>query len=178
MSNSLQKTMPGARHSMTGRKVRWGEQLLAYILLIPAVSVFAVSGWYPLLRTLASSFFRVRLAGESTFVGFLNYQKMLTNSLFVTAWKNSFEFVLWSPFMGFLLPAVLSILVNEARRLAGVFRLVYYLPVVIPITVAMVIWRAFYYPDSTGLINFLLSRVGLPSQFWLLKWEWTLISWS
>lgn len=108
MFNSLPKTMTPAREPMTGPKTRWAEQLLAYILLIPAVSIFAVFGWYPLIRTLVSSFFHVRLAGESTFVGLLNYRKMLADPLFITAWKNSLEFVLWSLLLGFLLPVVLD----------------------------------------------------------------------
>jgi len=43
--------------------------------------------------------------------------------------------------MGFLIPIVVSIMVNEMRLAQGFFRLVYFLPTVIPITVTLLIWR-------------------------------------
>ncbi len=154
------------RRSSWWRRVRWPEQISAYLFLLPALIIFAIFAWYPMIKTVIFSFQNVSLNGSSTWVGFDNFERMLIDPNFVIAWKNSLLFASFSLAMGFFIPIFISIMVNEVRRAKGFFRLVYFLPTVIPITIAMVIWRLIYNPDN-GFLNAVLHIFHIPPQSWL-----------
>lgn len=148
------------------QRIRWSEQIPAYLFLAPALIVFALFAWYPILQTVVFSFQNVRLSGESSWVGLKNFERMLIDPAFGQAWSNSFQFAAISLALGFLVPIFVGIMINEMRRAKGFFRLVYFLPTVIPITVAMLIWRVIYAPDN-GILNSLLVALGGKPQLWL-----------
>ena len=116
--------------------------------LLPALIVFALFAWYPIIKAIQMSFQNVSLAGESTWVGLDNYALMLKDPAFDIAWRNSLQFALWSLLLGYLLPMVIAILVREMRHAQGFFRVVYFLPTVVPVAIAIIIWRFLYDPDA------------------------------
>jgi multiple sugar transport system permease protein len=163
-SESASKSL--ASRTRTRRQIRWPEQITAYLFLAPALIIFAVFAWYPILKTVVFSFQNVSLNGDSTFVGFTNFNRMLIDPAFTVAWRNSFLFATLSILMGFLIPILVSIMVNEMRHFQGFFRLVYFLPTVIPITVSLLIWRLIYTPNN-GFLNAVFALVGGKPQAWL-----------
>lgn len=146
--------------------LRWQGQISAWLFLLPALLVFSVFAWYPILKTVVFSFQNVSLNGESTWVGLDNFQRMLNDPLFRIAWQNSFLFASLSLMMGFFVPILVAIMVNEMRRAKGFFRLVYFLPTVIPITITILIWRLMYTPDN-GYLNAVLGTIGIEPRAWL-----------
>jgi len=148
----------------------WGmrlrKQLLAYAFLLPALIVFSLFAWYPIIKGIEMSFQNVSLSGDSTWVGLDNYALMLKDPAFAIAWRNSLQFALWSLLLGYLLPIVIAILVREMRHAQGFFRVVYFLPTVVPGAIAIIIWRFLYDPDA-GLLNAILTQMGFSRQFWL-----------
>ena len=148
------------------QRIRWSEQLPAYLFLLPALLVFGVFAWYPIVKTVIYSFQNVNLGGDSTWVGLDNFQRMLIDPDFVTTWRNSFLFASLSLAMGFWIPILVSIMINEMRHARGFFRIVYFLPTVIPITISIIIWRMLYSSDN-GYFNALLHLFGISSQSWL-----------
>lgn len=147
-------------------KSRLSQQVTAYLFLLPALILFSVFAWNPILKAIEMSFQKVTLAGESTWVGLDNYSLMLKDPAFEAAWRNSFQFALWSIVLGFLLPVALAVLVREMRVARGFFRIVYFLPTVVPSAIAIIIWRFIYDPDA-GLLNEVLMQFGVARQFWL-----------
>jgi multiple sugar transport system permease protein len=91
---------------------------------------------------------------------------MLKDPAFGLAWSNSLQFAIISVLIGFFIPIFVSIMVNEMRQAKGFFRLVYFLPTVIPISVSILIWRMIYSGDN-GLLNAVLGQFGVASQSWL-----------
>ncbi len=150
----------------TRRRPRWSEQINAYLFLAPALIVFGIFAWYPIVQTVIFSFQKVNLLGGSTWVGLNNFQRMLKDPAFGIAWNNSIQFALLSVAIGFFIPIFVSIMVNEMRQAKGFFRLVYFLPTVIPISVSILIWRMIYSGDS-GLLNAVLAQVRIGPQAWL-----------
>lgn len=148
------------------RRIRWSEQIPAYLFLLPALIVFGLFAWYPILKTVMFSFQKVSLNSESTWIGFENFRRMLIDPAFGQAWVNSFQFASLSLLMGFFIPIFVAIMVNEMRGLKGFFRLVYFLPTVIPITVSILIWRLIYASDN-GFLNAALVSIGGQAQSWL-----------
>jgi multiple sugar transport system permease protein len=148
------------------RRFRWSEQIPAYLFLLPALLVFGLFAWYPIIKTFIFSFQRVSLNGESTWVGLNNFHRMLIDPAFGYAWMNSITFASLSVMMGFLIPVFIAIMINEMRRAKAFFRLVYFLPTVIPITVSILIWRLIYASDN-GVLNAAISLIGVQPQSWL-----------
>lgn len=150
----------------TTRRFNWQRQLVAYGFLLPALLVYGLFAWYPIIKTVIFSFQKVSLNSESTWVGLNNFRRMLIDPLFGIAWTNSLVFASLSILMGFLLPVFVSIMINEMRRAKAFFRLAYFLPTVIPITVSILIWRLIYASDN-GILNSTLRLLGIQSQSWL-----------
>jgi len=148
------------------KRIRWGNQLAAYAFLAPALIIFAIFAWLPILKTVIFSFQNVNINGDSTWVGFDNIQRMLNDPSFGIAWQNAFQFALLSIAMGYFIPIFVAIMANEMRRGKAFFRLVYFLPTVIPITISLLIWRLIYKTDG-GFLNALLGLLSVPPQAWL-----------
>lgn len=168
----------GRREAENMHKVRllrlpyfWQEQLNAYLFLLPAIILFAIFAWYPILRSILMSFEDVNLAGDSKWVGLDNFNTMIKDPGFSDAWRNSFEFAGLSVVIGFFVPVLVAILVNEMRLAKGFFRLVYFLPAVIPAVISLLVWQELYlvgrFVENQGYFNRLLIELGFEPQFWL-----------
>lgn len=142
------------------------EQISAYVFLLPALILFALFAWLPILKSIQMSFQNVRLGGEATWAGLDNFQLMLKDPVFEIAWKNSLQFAMWSLLLGYFVPVLIAILAREMKNGKGFFRVVYFLPTVVPIAISVIVWRFIYDPDS-GVLNELLGMVGLTRQLWL-----------
>src|SRR5258708_30810212 len=153
-------------HQTWWRRIRWGSQLAAYAFLAPELIIFAIFAWLPILKTVIFSFQNVNINGDSTWVGFDNIQRMLSDPSFGIAWQNAFQFALLSIAMGYFIPIFVAIMANEMRRGKAFFRLVYFLPTVVPITISLLIWRLIYKIDG-GFLNALLGLLSVPPQAWL-----------
>ncbi len=166
LSAATPQTPTGSRRLSWWQRIRWADQASAYLFLAPALIVFALFAWYPILKTVIFSFQNVSLNGDSTWVGFDNFSRMLIDPAFGIAWKNSVAFASISLAMGFFVPILIAVMVNEVRRAKGFFRLVYFLPTVIPITISLIIWRLIYKVDN-GFLNASLHLIGIKPVLWL-----------
>lgn len=161
---ALLRTTP--RRSSARQSLDWRRQGLAYLFLLPMLLIFALVTWYPILSTVLYSFQKVDITGVKGWVGLQNYARMLGNPLFFKTWQNTLQFIGLSLIFGALVPIVLALMINETRRLGPIFQLIIYLPTLIPVAVALLVWRLIYQPEG-GALNSLLQAVGLPAQLWL-----------
>jgi multiple sugar transport system permease protein len=148
------------------RRIDWQKQGLAYLFLLPALIVFSLVIWYPILNTILYSFQKVNINGFQAWVGLSNYVRMFGNPLFYTAWQNILVYIVLSLLMGFMVPLILALIINEMRGQSSFFQTIVYMPTLIPIAVALIVWRQIYAP-SGGILNSLLGMAHLPSQLWL-----------
>jgi ABC-type sugar transport system permease subunit len=150
-----------------GRRVGFGRNTLtALVFLIPALVVFGVFSWWPILRGLLISFQRTNLVDPATWVGLENFRTLFADPLLTTAIRNTLLFVGLALLIGFPAPLLLATVMSTVRRGAGLYRFLVYLPVVIPPVVAILLWKWFYDPGH-GLFNELLGLVGLGPYPWL-----------
>lgn len=148
------------------RRINWQKQGLAYLFLLPALAIFTLVTWYPILNTIVYSFQKVNISGFQGWVGFSNYVRMFGNPLFYTAWQNILTYIILSLLMGFMVPLVLALMINEMRGQSSLFQLIVYLPTLIPIAVALIVWRQIYAP-SGGILNSLIGFLNIEPQLWL-----------
>ncbi|WP_116952392.1 carbohydrate ABC transporter permease [Jiangella endophytica] len=159
-----------AQQGRAARSRRWragGRRELAGLLfLLPAIVIFGLFAWWPIVRGLIISFQRTDLMGTSEWVGLDNFQALFADPLLGTAVQNTLLFVGLGVLIGFPAPLILASVLSTVRRLGGVYRFLVYLPVVIPPVVSVLLWKWFYDPGA-GLFNELLGKVGLGPYPWL-----------
>lgn len=157
-----------------------------YLILLPAVAVILFLTVYPVVQVFATSFYKYNyLNNIHVFRGIANYVSIITDNLFQTSFLNTliFSFVATGVevALGFLL-ALLFYGLFPGKRLAVVI-LVF--PMMISTMVVCAVWRTLYQYDI-GLLNYLLTSLGLPRVGWLNNphlalfsvilvdvWQWT-----
>jgi multiple sugar transport system permease protein len=165
-----------ARDSRMGRvRRKVGDNLLAYAFMAAGILCFAFFSWYPLVKGVILSFQQDNFVIPPYWVGLDNYRLLFDDPLFWTAWKNTVYFTGLALVFGFALPFVIAVLLNEFRHLKGSFRVLVYLPVMLPPVVSVLLWRYFYDPGN-GLFNTILGGVGLPTSQWTQSSSTAMIS--
>ncbi|MGN9774528.1 carbohydrate ABC transporter permease [Micromonospora sp. H33] len=162
----------GPRRTSVARKVR--DNLTGHTFLIGAVLCFVVFSWYPMVRGIVMSFQRTR-RGETTWVGWDNYVRILDDPSFWTAWKNTFYFTVLALVLGYAVPFFVAILLNEFRHAKGYLRILVYLPVMLPPASALFLFKFYAYdPSEAGLFNAILKALHLPTSQWMQSPEMTM----
>ncbi|MGW4497704.1 carbohydrate ABC transporter permease [Micromonospora sp. NPDC004336] len=162
----------GRRSTSLGREVR--DNLTGHAFLIGAVLCFAVFSWYPMIRGIVMSFQRTR-RGETTWVGWDNYARILDDPSFWTAWQNTFYFTVLALVLGYVVPFFVAILLNEFRHAKGYLRILVYLPVMLPPASALFLFKFYAYdPSDAGLLNAILKALHLPTSQWMQSPDMTM----
>jgi multiple sugar transport system permease protein len=131
------------------------------------VACFAVFAWYPMVRGVIMSFQRTR-RGETRWVGWDNYERITSDPAFATAWKNTLYFTVLALIVGYAVPFLVAILLNEFRHAKGYLRVLVYLPVMLPPASALFLFKYYAYdPSDAGLFNAILRALHLPTSQWM-----------
>lgn len=152
------------------KKRKWNQlkaQTYMWILLIPTVIALAICSWYPILSGFYTSFFKTQGYTAVEFVGFKNYVNVLTDTMFLSTLGNTVKYVLWSLLLGGIPPIFIAIIMQEVVHCRRSIRFLTYIPSVTPALAVSVIWMCMYSPASGGLLNYLLSFLGIEPQVWL-----------
>jgi multiple sugar transport system permease protein len=156
----------GDRSRRGGRRRKLTDNLVGWAFLFGAVLCFGIFSWFPMIREVIMSFQRTR-RGVTTWVGWANYERLWHDPAFGAAWRNSLEFTLLALLLGYALPFVVAIVLNEFRHAQGYLRAVVYLPVILPPAAGLFLFKYLYRPDQSGLLNNILHAVGLPQSQWV-----------
>ncbi len=143
------------------------NELDAWILMLPMLIILYLFVWRPSVLGVVWSFFDMRAYTVKGFCGFDNYIKVLTHTKFLPMLWNTVQYVLWSFVIGFLPPLFIAIMLNETVHFKNGFRVLIYIPAVIPGIAAMLMWYFMYYPDQSGLLNMILGKFGAEPYQWL-----------
>ncbi|MFD8810354.1 carbohydrate ABC transporter permease [Streptomyces sp. NPDC059627] len=147
------------------RRRRITDQVRAYGFLLGGLICFALFSWYPAIRAVVISFQKYTPGSSAEWVGTANFTRVLHDPEFSAAWRNTLTFTLLALLIGFAIPFVLALVLNELRHARAFFRVVVYLPVMIPPVVSALLWKWFYDPGA-GLANETLRFLHLPTSNW------------
>jgi raffinose/stachyose/melibiose transport system permease protein len=143
---------------------------------MPALLMYAVFVLLPLLMSIHYSFFRWDGIGPMTWVGLKNYQTVIEVPNLLGTIYNAFRLVLWFSFIPVGLGLIVASVIHRLAtgRLGEISRTVLFLPQVIPLVAAGIIWG--WLLALPGLINQLLTAVGLGgiTRAWLGDFDWAL----
>ena len=158
----------GLWHSARKARLRGKWDKIAIVFVAPWLIQLAVFTLYPLYIALYGSVAEWDILTDTmTYIGFENYAKLLSDPYFFAAIRNSFVYIViqvpLSIIGGFLVALLLNSSVIRGRAL---FRGIYFLPVIVPVVVMSIVWQ-WMYATQSGVINYLLSFLGIGPVPWL-----------
>lgn len=151
------------------------RNLGGWVLLIPCVFCFVICVWQPLISGIILSFFKTRGYDAVQFIGLGNYKAVITNSEFNAALINSIAYTVWSLIIGFMLPMIVAIMLNELVHMNSFFKVSIYFPTMMPSVAAALLWYFMFDPGQGGILNMLLRTLHLPMCQWLQNPHLTII---
>ncbi|MFG2925838.1 carbohydrate ABC transporter permease [Streptomyces sp. NPDC048305] len=156
---------PGG-HLSSGRAAR-GRTGSGLLFVLPFLIVFALFLVWPVLHGLWMSFTDQSLAiRDTTFVGFDNYAEAFGDPDVWSSLGNTAFFTAVSCVPLVLVALAMALLVHSGLAGQWVWRLAFFAPYLLPVTVVTLIWTWLYQPDL-GLGNQLLTTLGLEPVGWL-----------
>ncbi|QHC27682.1 carbohydrate ABC transporter permease [Streptomyces sp. HF10] len=151
------------------------DQLRAYAFLLGGLLCFVLFSWYPAIRAVVIAFQKYTPGSPPRWVGTANFTRVWHDPDFAAAWRNTFSFTVLALLIGFAVPFLLALVLNELRHAKAFFRVVVYLPVMIPPVVSALLWKWFYDPGA-GLANEALRFAHLPTSNWSNGTDTALVS--
>jgi raffinose/stachyose/melibiose transport system permease protein len=152
------------------------EVIVGWLFVLPALLMYAVFVLLPFLLSIQYSFYRWNGIGSMTWVGLKNYRTVLEVPNLLQTISNGFRLVVYFSFIPVTLGLVVASVMQRVAtgRLGSVARTVLFLPQVIPLVAAGIIWG--WLLALPGLINQILKVVGLGSitRAWLGDFDWAL----
>jgi len=145
-----------------------------YLYLAPTLAVLAAFTYFPIAR-LAEMSLHAPGAGTSLgpWTGLSAYAKLFANPLFWRVLGQTLLFVSASVPVAMALALGLALLLDQPLRGVGVFRVLYYTPVVMP-TVAVAALALWMFNANGGIVDYLLRSFGLAPVPWLVSDKWAL----
>jgi multiple sugar transport system permease protein len=162
------RTRPSRAEARAGLAfVAPGLGLILLFFVVPVVAGF-------LLAATDFDIYGIGDLSTARFVGVGNFTALLHDPVFWKALANTFYFVLVGGPLSVAVSLGAAMLVNARLvRFKGLFRTVYFAPVVTTMVAVAVVWRYLYHPRF-GLLNQVLALVGLPDVNWLGDPRWAM----
>ena len=129
--------------------------------------LISLTDWNGLDRLLAPGFM------AEHFIGLDNYKAILTGTEFWKVLKNTLVYILlYIPLM-LMVSTAIAALLSRQRRGVGVFRVLYYIPVLTSWVAASLIWKSLLSPQY-GAMNGILAIFGMEGPGWLTDEKWAM----
>ena len=159
------------------RHLRW--------FVVPALAVVGAVIVFPWLFTVWMSAFDWKIGEAAHFVGLANYLKLATNQRFLEAVGHTAYFTVLAVVVPLILGTAAALIFHREFPFRGALRAIFTMPMMAtPVAVALV-WTMMFHPQQ-GVLNYLLSLVGLPPSLWVYSpslvipslvlveiWHWT-----
>ena len=154
-----------------------GNKRVIIFLIAPAMILISVMVLYPMLVLVVHSFTEWDGLNPATFNGISNYIKLFKDPIFYTGLKNGLIFAGLQALIQIPLATLLAFAVKHSGRIEKkFFRISYYIPAVLSITVVSQLWLSMYNADN-GLINKLFELLGISyRQNWLGDEHWAIVA--
>jgi len=144
------------------------QKRIGFAFVLPTLLYFGAVYFYPLLQSIRLSFYEGGMGRPERFVGLKPYEMVFTDPYFWQTVKNTLYFVVLSVPATVALALGIALLLNriKSNRFRDILSATYFLPLVISLVAAALIWGWIYQPIY-GLANFILGFFGVKPQKWL-----------
>lgn len=154
--------------SAASREKWWG-----FLFISPWIIGFLAFSLFPSVSVLVLGLTEYDLFSKPYWIGLENYERMFAAD--PTFWKsvaNTMYYVLSAVPLRLALAFMLAWMLARQQRGANLFRVLLYLPSVVPFVAMSIIWMWILHP-SLGVLNYLLALIGIPGPNWLGSVQWS-----
>lgn len=149
------------------KRKNWIQDMKALPFLLPFLIAYLIFTIYPIFKGLEMSLYEWTLVQKMDFVGFKNYQRMLSDPQFWRAlWNTTLFVILTTPTM-VIFALVLALLANINTKLQTFFRSSFFIPSILSVAVISFI-AIFMLQPYNGFVNTLIQSIGIEAEpFWM-----------
>jgi multiple sugar transport system permease protein len=141
--------------------------------LLPWIIGFSVFTLYPILSSLYYSLCNYTVVNPPEFIGLRNFINLFTNdAVYIRSLQNSLYVVFVGLTLSTLVTLTVSIMLNN-KLIKGLsfFRVVFFIPTLVPIVINCILWYWILMPDG-GLLNTVLGFIGIEGPGWISSPAW------
>ncbi len=146
-----------------------------FLLSMPYMAHLSLFFVYPVVFSIVLVFHRWDVVTPMEFVGFKNFIRILSDEVFLQSLINTGVFLLLHIPLQIVLALFFAVQLNEKIIARGLFRTIYFLPVVVSGVVVTILFQQLF-SFETGLINQFLFAVGIDQVPWLVSEKWAMPS--
>ena len=157
-------TLPRNKRIMSSTR---REALSGYLFILPTYFLYALFVFLPVLSVIYLSLTRYDIFSLPRFIGLQNFHDLFQDPRLLTVYQNTFYFTFVAVFLNVGIGLLLALALNRTIP-AGfnyLFRLAFFLPVIVSTVFLSVIWSALFATD-TGIVNYYLGLVGIKPVAW------------
>ena len=149
------------------------EMVYGLLFISPWLIGFLIFTLYPIISSLYYSLCDYKVISAPQFIGMENYAALFGDTVFVKALKNTAYMVCFGvPITTFIAVGVSVMMNNKSLKHTGIFRVLFFIPTLVPTVVACLLWIWVMQPE-TGIINRLLGYIGITGPGWLSSPRWS-----
>ena len=152
------------------KKLFYSQKIAPYVFVLPFALTVVLFWMFPIGNGILLSFQDVL---KDEWVGFGNYQRLLSDKIFLKAVYNSAKYMVGTLLLLIPFPMLFATLLNsKLMKKPGLFKSIYFIPALTSVVVAGTIFRLMFGEMETSLANQMIGMFGLEPIKWL-KGEWT-----
>ena len=142
------------------------------LFVIPGIIGFCVFFAYPIFTSVGYGFYNIDLMRGSRWIGLDNYIRLFHDPVFYKALYNTGYYIALFVPLSTVMAIVIAALLNAHVRFRPFFRTLFFLPAIVPVVAAAVMWMWILEPRF-GLVNTVLGLFGIDGPLWLASAEWS-----
>ncbi len=151
--------------------LRRKEEIAGYLFILPWIIGFAVFTAGPIAFSFFLSFHEWNIFNKMKWIGLKNYARLFSDPLFYQSLKVTLEYTVIAVPLSLITGLALALLLYPKVKGTSVFRTIFYTPSVLPMVATATLWIWIYNPQY-GILNYLLSKIGIKGPDWLYSTEW------
>lgn len=149
------------------QKFMYSQKTAPYVFVLPFLLSFCIFWVYPLCSTIVMSFQDIGPA-KTEWIGFANYTKLLKDTVFHTAIKNSVVYMLLTLVLLIPFPMLFAALMDSRLvKAKGVWKAILYMPSLTSVVISGTLFRMMFTEMGTGQMNLIMRALGKQPIAWL-----------
>jgi len=153
----------------------WQRYGILALFLGPSLLGLAAFTLLPIGASLGLSFTNWDLLTPPKFIGISNYAQMMSDAEFWRTLRNTVTFLVGYVPLVLAAGLLIAVLLNSAIPFRGIFRTMYFVPVVTSWVAVALVWKWLLNP-AYGLINSSLGAIGITGPAWLFDPNWAMVA--
>ncbi|MDD5062707.1 MAG: sugar ABC transporter permease [Candidatus Marinimicrobia bacterium] len=146
-----------------------------YLMSLPYVLYFCLFIGFPIVFSFILIFHKWNVVTPMQWIGLRNFSRLFQDIQFFISIRNTLVFLVIHIPLQIIVALMLALLLNRKIKLKGFFRALYFLPVVVSGVVITILWQQLY-AYETGLLNLLMTKLGITKIPWLINTNWAMPS--